>query len=425
MSLLTSGTRRGSALSTTASIALLASLVVSFLAASAVPTPLYPLYQAEWGFSPITTTVVFGVYAVAVLAGLLVLGRISDHVGRRPVLLAGLLGQVVSMVVFATAVGVPELMVARVVQGIATGAALGAVGAGLLDLDRARGTVANAVAPGIGTASGALLSSLVVQLLPAPTHLVYLAAIVVFVLQGVGVLLLRETVTPMPGAIRSLVPEVALPPSSRGAVLAAAPVLFAVWALAGFYAALGPAILRTVTGSSALVMGGLGLFVLAGVAAVSVYLLREADPHAVMGLGIVALIAGVGTTLVGLDVGSTAVFFAGTAIAGVGFGSGFQGGIRTVMPLPLPHERAGVLSVLYVVSYLGMGLPAVVAGVLVVHGGGLMTTAYQYGFAVIVLALLALAAMARRSPETEASTAPAEPTARSPRASSATAEAAS
>jgi MFS family permease len=303
------------------------------------------------------------------------------------------------MVVFATAVGVPELMVARVVQGVATGAALGAVGAGLLDLDRARGTVANAVAPGIGTASGALLSSLVVQLLPAPTHLVYLAAIVVFVLQGVGVLLLRETVTPMPGAIRSLVPEVALPPSSRGAVLAAAPVLFAVWALAGFYAALGPAILRTVTGSSALVMGGLGLFVLAGVAAVSVYLLREADPHAVMGLGIVALIVGVGTTLVGLDAGSTAVFFAGTAIAGVGFGSGFQGGIRTVMPLPLPHERAGVLSVLYVVSYLGMGLPAVVAGFLVVHGGGLMTTAYQYGFAVIVLALLALAAMARRSPK--------------------------
>ena len=79
--------------------------MVSFLAASAVPTPLYPLYQAEWGFSPITTTVVFGVYAVAVLAGLLVLGRISDHVGRRPVLLAGLLGQIVAMVVFATAAG--------------------------------------------------------------------------------------------------------------------------------------------------------------------------------------------------------------------------------------------------------------------------------------------------------------------------------
>lgn len=387
-------------LGTTASLGLLASLVVSFLAASAVPTPLYPVYQAEWGFSPITTTIVFGVYAVAVLVALLVLGRISDHVGRRPVLLAGLLGQVASMVVFATATGVPELMVARVVQGIATGAALGAVGAGLLDLDRARGTVANAVAPGLGTASGALLSSLVVQFLPAPTHLVYLAAIAVFLLQGVGVLLMRETVARAPGAVRSMVPELALPASSRRAIFAAAPVLFSVWALAGFYAALGPAILRVVTGSSTLVLGGLGLFTIAAVAAVAVYVLRDADPHAVMRLGIVALIIGVGITLLGLDLGSTTVFFVGTAIAGVGFGSGFQGGIRTVMPLPLPHERAGVLSVLYVVSYLGMGLPAVVAGFLVVDGGGLVETAYEYGFAVIALALVALVAMSRRTPVT-------------------------
>src|SRR3954469_22041266 len=100
-------------LSTTASLVLLTSLVVSFLAASAVPTPLYAVYESEWGFSPITTTVVFGVYAVAVLLALLVLGRLSDHVGRRPVLLAGLLGQSVAMVVFTTAARVPELLVAR------------------------------------------------------------------------------------------------------------------------------------------------------------------------------------------------------------------------------------------------------------------------------------------------------------------------
>src|SRR3954451_20990057 len=228
-------------LSTTASLVLLTSLVVSFLAASAVPTPLYAVYQSEWGFSPITTTVVFGVYAVAVLLALLVLGRLSDHVGRRPVLLAGLLGQSVAMVVFTTAAGVPELLVARVVQGIATGAALGAVGAGLLDLDRSRGSVLNSVAPGAGTATGALLSGLVVQFLPAPTHLVYLAAVAVFAVQAVGVLLMAETVTRRPGARQSLVPDLALPRSARRAVLGAAPVLFAVWALAGFYGSLGPA----------------------------------------------------------------------------------------------------------------------------------------------------------------------------------------
>jgi MFS family permease len=324
---------RTSRLSTTASLVLLTSLVVSFLAASAVPTPLYAVYQSEWGFSPITTTVVFGVYAVAVLLSLLVLGRLSDHIGRRPVLLAGLLGQTIAMVVFTTAAGVPELLVARVVQGVATGAALGAVGAGLLDLDRARGSVLNSVAPGAGTATGALVSGLVVQFLPAPTHLVYVAAIAVFAVQAVGVLLMPETVTRRPGASRSLVPDLALPRSARRAVLGAAPVLFAVWALAGFYGSLGPAIVHEVTGSTTIVMGGLALSVLAGVAAVAVYVLREMEPRAVMALGIVALVAGVAITLTAIDASSTPLFFLGTAVAGVGFGSGFQGGIRTVIPL--------------------------------------------------------------------------------------------
>src|ERR1700712_714378 len=118
MSLLSSGTRRGTTLSTTASIALLASIVVSFLAASAVPTPLYSVYQAEWSFSPITTTVVFGVYAVAVLVSLLTVGSLSDHIGRRPVLLVALAVQAATMIVFATADGVPMLMLARVLQGL-------------------------------------------------------------------------------------------------------------------------------------------------------------------------------------------------------------------------------------------------------------------------------------------------------------------
>jgi MFS family permease len=103
----------------------------------------------------------------------------------------------------------------------------------------------------------------------------------------------------------------------------------------------------------------------------------------------------VAVTLGALDARSIALFFVGTAISGIGFGSGFQGGIRTVVPRAAAHERSGVLSLLYTVSYLGMGLPAVVAGVLVVHGSGLIDTAYEYGAALIVLALLALAGLLR------------------------------
>jgi MFS family permease len=378
---------------------LLASLIVTLLAASAAPTPLYAIYQARWGFTPITTTIVFGVYAVAVLASLLTLGKLSDHVGRRPVLLAAITVQAAALLVFTVASGVPELLIARIVQGLATGAALGAIGAGLLDVDRERGTFANSVAPGMGTGSGVLLSALAVRYLPAPTHLIYLALVGVFVLQAAGVVLMRETVSRTPGALASLRPEIRLPRTLRGPVLVATPVLFAVWALAGLYAALGPALVYSLTGARDIVLGGLSVFVLTLTAVISIVVLRTASARTVMLTGILTLIAGAAVTMLALAITSTPVFFLGTAISGVGFGSGFQGGIRTVVPLAAAHERAGVLSLVYIVSYLGLGVPAVVAGFVIVHGAGLTNTAIYYGGAVIVLAAVALLGLLRvRSP---------------------------
>ena len=378
---------------------LLASLIVTLLAASAAPTPLYAIYQARWGFTPITTTIVFGVYAVAVLVSLLTLGKLSDHVGRRPVLLAAITVQAAALLVFTVASGVPELLIARIVQGLATGAALGAIGAGLLDVDRERGTFANSVAPGMGTGSGVLLSALAVRYLPAPTHLIYLALVGVFVLQAAGVVLMRETVSRTPGALASLRPEIRLPRTLRGPVLVATPVLFAVWALAGLYAALGPALVYSLTGAQDIVLGGLSVFVLTLTAVISIVVLRATSARTVMLTGILTLIAGAAVTMLALAITSTPVFFLGTAISGIGFGSGFQGGIRTVVPLAAAHERAGVLSLVYIVSYLGLGVPAVVAGFVIVHGAGLTDTAIYYGGAVIVLAAVALLGLLRvRSP---------------------------
>ena len=374
---------------------LLASLVVSLLAASAAPTPLYAIYQRMWGFTPITVTIVFGVYAVAVLAALLTLGRLSDSIGRRPVLLAALAVQILSMVVYATAGGVGELMGARIIQGLATGAALGAIGAGMLDVDRERGALANALSPGLGTGSGALISALFVQFLPAPTHLIYIALIGVFAAQAIGVGLLRETVAPVPVTRAAFAPEVRLPRAVRGPVLAAAPVLFAAWALAGLYAALGPSIVQALTGSANVVLGASSLTVLTATAVSSVYLLRQVPPRTVLVWGIAGLVAGVAITLIALGAGSAALFFAGTAVSGIGFGAGFQGGIRTVVPEAAPHERAGVLSLLFVVSYLGMGVPAVAAGFGATDGLGLLGSARVYGIALIVLAGLALAGLRR------------------------------
>ncbi|MEW1863468.1 MFS transporter [Streptomyces sp. NPDC088194] len=396
----------GRSLGPTAALILLASIIVSLLAASSAPTPLYAVYQGEWGFSPITTTIVFGVYAVAVLVSLLVFGKISDHIGRKPVLFVALAAQAAAMVVFATAGGVDVLMAGRVVQGVATGAALGAIGAGLLDIDRIKGSVANSFAPPIGTAVGALASGLVVRFLPAPTHLVYYLLLGVFALQALGVTALKEPVTRKPGALASMVPEIKLPRAARGSIAVAAPVLFAVWSLAGFYGSLGPAITSRLVHSDSVVYGGLGLFVLAGAAALSVPLLRETPTRTVMVSGVSALIVGVAVTVLSIGsgaggTGSEVGFFAGSAVAGFGFGAGFQGGIRLVLPLVQPHERAGVLSLLYVVSYLGMGVPAVIAGVLVVHGGGLLDTVREYGAAVILLSAVALVGLllGRRAPQ--------------------------
>jgi predicted MFS family arabinose efflux permease len=368
----------------------LASITVSFLAASSAPTPLYATYQKAWGFSALTTTMVFGIYAVALLATLLTAGRLSDHVGRRPVLLVGITGQVLAVLVFADAHSVGSLIAARIIQGLAAGAALGAIGAAMLDIDPVRGAVANSTAPGLGSASGALLSAFAVQWLPAPTHLVYVVLASVLVVQGFGVIFMSETSPRSPGALHSLIPQLEIPQQTRRALLAAAPVLFAVWALAGFYGSLGPSLIDHMVGSSSVIDAGLGLGVLAGVAAVTTYVLRTAPARRVMLLGTSTLIVGVAVVLFAIWVESPLTFFLGTTVAGIGFGAGFQGGIRLVAPLAHPNQRAGVLSVLYVVSYLGLGIPAVAAGVAVVHGGGLVTTSYEYGMAVIVLATIAI-----------------------------------
>lgn len=393
----------GRRLPPTAALYLQASIVLFFLAGSSAPTPLYAVYQAHWGFTPITTTVVFGVYAVAVLTALLTAGSLSDHVGRRPVLLGAVLVQAATMLVFANAGSVTVLMIARVIQGLSTGAAVGAVGAGMLDIDRVRGTVLNAVGPLTGTAVGGLLSGLMVQFLPAPTRLVYLVLFAIFVVQAVGVALMAETVTSKPGALASLRPQFSLPPRIRRPMLLATPALIAAWSLAGFYGSLGPTIVAMVTGSHSPVLGGLALFVLAGSGAVTVLVMRNAQARTMMRFGTAGLFVGVGITLLAIDATSASGFFLGAMVAGAGFGAGFQGAIRTVVPLAHPHERAGVLSVLYVISYLAMGLPAVIAGFLVVDVGGVLDTAREYGVAVMVLAAVALLGVSRSRPRRSSS----------------------
>lgn len=150
--------------------ALHTSILIALLAASSAPTPLYPHYQAQWQLSALDITVVFSAYALALLIALLTTGTLSDHVGRRPVLLGTLAVQVASMALFATADGLTTLIGARLLQGIATGAATSAAGAALLDLEDparpGRPALANSIAPVTGMAAGVLAATLMVRFAP-------------------------------------------------------------------------------------------------------------------------------------------------------------------------------------------------------------------------------------------------------------------
>jgi MFS family permease len=367
-----------------------ASIALSFLAGSSVPTPLYAVYQAQWGFSPTMLTLVFGVYAVAVLVALLVAGRLSDHVGRRPVLMVAAAAQVLAMLVFASANDVGDLLLARVFQGLFTGAAVAAVGAGLLDLDRTRGAVANAVAPMIGTASGGLLAGLLVQYLPAPTHLVYGVMGTVFALQGLALAFVTETASRRPGALASLRPQLSVPPAVLRPLLLSLPAVVAAWAVPGFYGSLGPTLLRSLAGSGSLLLGGAALFVLASSGALTVLALQRQAPQQLLRIGAALLAAGLALVLAALSARSVALFLAGIAVTGAGFGAAFQGALRTVLGPLEAHQRAGVLSVLFVVAYLAMGVPAIVAGWSVAHGADILGTAQAFDSAVLALAALAL-----------------------------------
>src|SRR3954467_2379559 len=302
----------------------IAVLLVLVLAASGVPSPLYRVYQERFGFSSGVLTTVFAVYAFALLAALLVVGALSDHVGRRPVLAGALLVEAGAMVLFLTADGVGWLMAARVVQGLATGAMTGALGAALLDFqrsDRPLGPLVNSASPGPGLSLGAVGAGLLVEFVPAPTTWVFAVLAVAFVLVAAGVLLLPESSPRTPGALASLRPQVHVPRPQRPAFIVVLPCLAATWALGGLYASLGPSLVAGVFGVDDHLVGSLLILALNGTGLVGSLTMRRGAPDRVMVVGALVFAAGVAGTVGALFSGSLAFFFVAAAVSGFGFGA--------------------------------------------------------------------------------------------------------
>lgn len=374
------------------SLVFLAITLLTFLAASSAPTPLYHLYQEGLHFSAAMLTLVFGIYALSLLAALLTVGSLSDYLGRKPVIFAALLLDMLAMALFINADSVAWLIAARTLQGFATGMATAVLGAALLDTDRQQGPLINSVAPLLGMACGAMGCSLLVEFAPRPTTLVYELLLGLMLLQALYVWRLPETVSRIPGALASLWPTLHVPPQARRALWLSLPVDVAVWAMGGFYLSLAPSLVRAATGSTSNLIGGGLVAVLTLSGAVMIFSLRNRAAEKVLRLGAALLVIGVALILTAVHTASLPLFFIATLIAGSGFGSGFLGALRSVVPLALPHERAGLMSAFYVLSYLAFCVPSLLAGNLT-RSLGLIVTTDGYGAVLIVLALGALIAL--------------------------------
>ncbi|TMF21798.1 MAG: MFS transporter [Chloroflexi bacterium] len=309
-----------------------------FLFAAAAPSPLYAVYAARWHFSAISLTEVFAVYAIALLVALLITGSLSDSVGRRPVILAGLAIQLVGMLMFVLASSVEWLFAARITQGIATGVVTSALSAASVDLQP-------------------------IALIPEPATT-------------------RRAL--------NLTPRVGVEPAVRTAFVAALPSLIAGWGVGGFYLSLGPSLALQLAVSSNRILGGIAIALLAGVGALSIIAVRAWAAGRAMRSGAIAQAVGLALTVAAVALKAPVLFFIGTAATGVGFGVAWLGVLRSLVGLASATGRGALLAAIFIVAYLSFSIPAVVAGYAVTRVG-LHDAALWYGVAVEILALAGVA----------------------------------
>lgn len=365
---------------------------------AAAPTPFYPVLAERLALSPLVMTLVFAVYALALLVALLTLGSISDHIGRKPVIAAGFVLLAAAAVLFWQADSAAVLLGARVLQGVASGVLLAALSAAAVDLeppDRpGSATISNAVFPLVGLAVGALLSAVILDRVGAGAiGAVFGSLAVCYLLLVVAVLTLPETVARRGGALASLWPRVSLSPEAAPVFWRGAPAVAAGWATGGLYLALGPSIIANEFGGRTHLSGGIVVTLLAGTGAAAGWIMRNRTPRAISLYGATLLAVGTAGTLVAIAVHWLPAYYATIVIAGLGFGTAFFGVLRTVVPLTHPDDRAENIAAILVVSYLAFGIPTVIAGLLIPRIG---LDAAVYGYGTLVILAAGTAALMRR-----------------------------
>ena len=346
---------------------LLAAVFAAAMLGTTLPTPLYVIYQAQWHFSAAMVTVIFAVYAAAVLATLLLAGRSSDQAGRRPVLAAALGVSALSTVAFIVAPDAGVLLAARILSGLGTGLMTGTATAMLTELapasaHRRASLVATAANMG-GLGLGPLIAGLFAQYAPHPTTLVFEVYLAVLAAAALCLLVLPETVSPRQRPVLRFA-GLGIPERGRGQFIAAAGAAFAAFALLGLFSSLVPGFIGGVLHQGSHAVQGAAVFLMFAVGTVTQVALFRLPSRRVVLAGLGLFLAALALILTALQQAALGLFLAGTVTAGVAVGAIFLGSLATANQLAPPERRGHVISAFFVACYAGLIIPVVGVGIL-------------------------------------------------------------
>ncbi|MCW2670388.1 MAG: transporter [Frankiales bacterium] len=341
---------------------------------SAVPTPLYALYQQRDHFSTFMVTIVYAVYAVGVIGSLFLGGHVSDWVGRKRMLVPALLINVLSAVVFLFFPSLPGLLIARIISGISVGlttatatAYLGELHVGIFGSERPRSprraqVVATAANLG-GIGFGPLVAGLLAQFAPQPLRLPYIVFAGVLILLTVLVAVSPETATRPDPAPAWRPQRIAVPLAARGAFFAATAAGVASFAVFGVFNSLAPSFLAGTLHESSRAVAGAVAFAAFAAGAVAQILLSRLDVRATLRISMVILIPGLALLIGGMWLPSLAMFVIGGVLTGAGAGLLFRGALVAAGAAAPSESRAEVLSGFFLGAFVGLSVPVVGLGI--------------------------------------------------------------
>jgi MFS family permease len=346
-------------------ISAVVSLAAVFVAVGST-IPLFNIYRAEEGFTNADIAITVVAYSVATLATLLMLGRLSSHLGRRPTSIASLVLILLGCLLLVNVHDIGILIAGRSLMGLGAGLASSSLTSYIVDAAPARpawvASVASSQTVMLGLAVGAVASGALVQFGPRPRQLIFLVVIGLLLLSIALIAVSPETVTRKPGARRSLRPRVYVPARVRGLLPVAAAVFLATWAAGAFYQAFVPALVEDQLHTSSPLIIGLVFAAYMGPSVLGAPLGGLFAPATAQRVGMIGFLTGMTGIVTAIATGTLVLFIAATIVAGASQGIALSAAIRGLLHGNTLADRAPTFSVIYLLSYSGATIPALIAG---------------------------------------------------------------